>query len=54
LPYRWSGIEKWIRRPTPTLGQHNHEVLSSVLGLTDDEIAELEAQRVIGTRPVGV
>jgi crotonobetainyl-CoA:carnitine CoA-transferase CaiB-like acyl-CoA transferase len=32
------------------VGQHNHELLSG-LGLTDDEIAELEAQGVIGTAP---
>jgi crotonobetainyl-CoA:carnitine CoA-transferase CaiB-like acyl-CoA transferase len=54
LPYRWSGIDRWIRSPAPTLGQHNHEVLSSILGLTPAEIEALEAQAVIGTRPVGL
>ena len=34
----------------PLLGQHNHELLSE-LGLTDDEIAELEAAGVIGHAP---
>jgi crotonobetainyl-CoA:carnitine CoA-transferase CaiB-like acyl-CoA transferase len=33
----------------PTLGQHNHEVLRGVLGLSDAEIAELERNEVIGT-----
>ena len=37
--------------PAPTLGQHNHEVLSGLLGLSDAEIAELEEQQVIATRP---
>ncbi len=37
--------------PPPVLGQHNHEILSGVLGLTDDQITELEASGVIGTRP---
>jgi hypothetical protein len=32
------------------LGQHNHELLSE-LGLSDDEIAELEADGVIGRAP---
>jgi crotonobetainyl-CoA:carnitine CoA-transferase CaiB-like acyl-CoA transferase len=54
LPFRWSGIDRWIRTPAPTLGQHNYEVLSSILGLDDGEIEQLEAQQVIGTRPVGV
>ncbi|MEZ5165376.1 MAG: CoA transferase [Acidimicrobiales bacterium] len=39
-PYRMRGIDRWIRRPTPTLGQHNAELLAEI-GLTDDEIAEL-------------
>ena len=30
--------------PAPTLGQHNHEILTD-LGLSDDEIAALEADR---------
>ena len=54
LPYRWSGIDRWIRCPAPTLGQHNHEVLSSILGLDGAEIERLEAKGVIGTRPVGL
>ncbi|HAP12946.1 MAG TPA: carnitine dehydratase, partial [Afipia sp.] len=33
----------------PTLGQHNHEVLREVLGLSDAEIAELERSEIIGT-----
>ena len=54
MPFRYSGIDRWLRLPAPTLGQHNHEVLSSILGLDKDEIEELEAQRIIGTRPLGV
>jgi crotonobetainyl-CoA:carnitine CoA-transferase CaiB-like acyl-CoA transferase len=37
------------RMPPPTLGQHNAEILGS-LGLTGEEIAALEADRVIGRR----
>jgi crotonobetainyl-CoA:carnitine CoA-transferase CaiB-like acyl-CoA transferase len=39
------------RRPPPTLGQDNHSILSSLLGLSDDEIEDLTAEGVIGTRP---
>jgi crotonobetainyl-CoA:carnitine CoA-transferase CaiB-like acyl-CoA transferase len=52
LPLRWSGIDRWIRHPAPLVGEHNHEVLRSILGLSDDEIAALEAAEVIGNRPV--
>lgn len=39
------------RAPPPTLGQHNREILQGDLGLTDEELAELEAEGIIGTRP---
>ncbi len=54
IPYRWSGISRWLRTPAPTLGQHNAEVLTDILGLSADEIDALAAAGVIGTRPVGV
>ncbi|WP_319447842.1 MULTISPECIES: CoA transferase [unclassified Mycobacterium] len=51
LPVRLAtGPETFHRTPAPMLGQHNHELLSS-LGLTDDEIAALEHDGVIGTAP---
>ncbi len=37
------------RSAPPTLGQHNDEILRG-LGLTDDELATLREQRVIGER----
>ncbi len=37
--------------PAPTLGQHTAEVLRD-LGIDDDELARLEAEHVIGTKPV--
>lgn len=42
----------WTRRSAaPTLGQHNGEVLREVLGLTADEITDLESRAVIGDHP---
>jgi crotonobetainyl-CoA:carnitine CoA-transferase CaiB-like acyl-CoA transferase len=54
LPYRYSEIERWVGAAAPTFGQHNDEVLREVVGLGDDEIAELFAAGVIGTRPRGL
>ena len=50
-PYRMRGIERWITNATPTLGQHNHEILTE-LGLSAAEIASLEQSGRIGTVPV--
>ena len=50
-PYRVGEAPFDIDRPAPTLGQHNDEVLSEVLGLAADEIAALAEQGVIGTKP---
>ena len=39
-------------RPAPTLGEHNAEVLQALAGLSDEELAEMEAGQVIGTERV--
>ena len=53
FPLRMSGgPPRLIHRHAPLLGEHNVEVLQGILGLTDDELAELEAARVIGTAAV--
>jgi crotonobetainyl-CoA:carnitine CoA-transferase CaiB-like acyl-CoA transferase len=53
LPFRFSHVPAWLRRPSPTLGEHNDEVLTE-LGLTPEEIAALGEQGVIGDRPAGL
>lgn len=53
VPMRFSGGPCEFRtQPAPLLGQHNHELLAE-LGLTDVQIAELEADGVIGRAPAG-
>lgn len=51
VPMRFSaGPHKFHTEHAPLLGQHNHELLSG-LGLSDSEIAALEADGVIGSAP---
>lgn len=51
LPFKLSRGPAGVHvQSAPLLGQHNHELLAE-LGLTDDEIAELEAAGVIGHAP---
>lgn len=51
LPFRQTAIDRWLRTPAPTLGQHNETVLCDLLGLPREELRDLEAQGVIGRRP---
>jgi crotonobetainyl-CoA:carnitine CoA-transferase CaiB-like acyl-CoA transferase len=51
-PYRADGAAYDIDTPAPTLGQHNRQVLTELLGLDASELAELQQAGVIGDRPV--
>jgi len=51
VPFRFTGVDQWLHSPAPTLGQHNREILQGMLGLTDGEIEELQADGVIGSSP---
>ena len=52
FPAIFSAFERELHRsPPPTLGQHNREILQSELGIDDAELARLEADGIIGTRP---
>lgn len=46
-PLRFHGADKVETTPSPTVGQHNAEVYSAWLGLSDGEIAELKAEGAI-------
>jgi crotonobetainyl-CoA:carnitine CoA-transferase CaiB-like acyl-CoA transferase len=51
VPVRFSaGPQRFHLHPAPLLGQHNHELLTEI-GLSAAEIAELEAEGVIGHAP---
>lgn len=52
LPMRFSSLGSELhRRPPPTLGEHNEDVLRGELGLSEREFEELESEQIIGTRP---
>ncbi|SRX94407.1 formyl-CoA transferase [Pseudonocardia dioxanivorans] [Mycobacterium shimoidei] len=49
-PFRITpGPQRHHRTPSPTLGQHNEDVLGA-LGLSDDEVSKLRDEQVIGER----
>ena len=54
LPYRSTRVDAWLRTPAPLLGEHNDDVFRGLLGLDAAEVAALEAEGVIGRRPVGL
>ena len=43
-----SGYDNGPRRPAPCLGEHTYEVLTDILGLDDDEVAEVLASGACG------
>ena len=48
---RFSRTPGSIRMPAPCLGEHNHYVYGELLGLSSEEMTELEKDGIIGTRP---
>lgn len=58
VPFRFrdrdanQATRRWMRRASPTVGEHNEEVLAE-LGLSADELDDLRARGLIGNRPVG-
>ena len=51
--WRMSKTPGEVHWPSPTLGQHNRQVYRDFLGLTEEEITDLEETGVIGTKPTG-
>jgi crotonobetainyl-CoA:carnitine CoA-transferase CaiB-like acyl-CoA transferase len=46
--WRMSVTPPHVRLPAPTFAQHNHYVFGTLLGLSDSEIAALEADGTAG------
>ncbi len=53
LPFRYASVDRWLRTPAPTIGQHNESVLCDILGLSPAELRALEVEGVVGNRPSG-
>ncbi len=51
LPWRMHGSEPAPTTPAPRLGQHNPTVYCALLGLTQAELADLEARDIAGLVP---
>jgi len=51
LPVRFSRVSRWNRRPSPTLGQHNDEILAEI-GLAD-AAPRLREHGIMGDRVAG-
>jgi crotonobetainyl-CoA:carnitine CoA-transferase CaiB-like acyl-CoA transferase len=51
LPIRYAGTRPLPTHPSPTFGQHTAEVLRQYLGLDDERLAQLAADRVTATEP---
>ena len=52
LAARFSAFQPDTARRAPSLGEHNHEVLSKLLGMSDEEIAALQEKGVIADVPI--
>ncbi|MEZ4503482.1 MAG: CoA transferase [Dehalococcoidia bacterium] len=51
-PWRFVDSAPLAFKPAPRLGEHNHQILGGLLGMTEEEIAALEAEQIIGTSPL--
>jgi crotonobetainyl-CoA:carnitine CoA-transferase CaiB-like acyl-CoA transferase len=55
MPFTFVGKpRRWARTPPPTYGEHTTEVLTDLLGLTDDDLATLRAAGAISDRPAAL
>ncbi len=52
FPVKLSRTPASFRRPAPCIGQHNDHVLGEILGLSRDEIAQLNKDRVVSDGPI--
>jgi len=53
MPWKMSETPGLVHWPAPTLGEHNYQIYHELLGLSTNEISNLEQSGVIGTKPTG-
>ena len=53
MAWKMSATPGRVRWPSPTLGQHNHQIYGELLGMPREDIVALEDEGVIGTKPTG-
>ncbi len=53
VPFKLSKTSAELRRPAPRLGEHNEQVLSQLLCMSQEEIAKYVEEGVIGTPDLG-
>jgi crotonobetainyl-CoA:carnitine CoA-transferase CaiB-like acyl-CoA transferase len=55
MPFVFIGKpRRWIRRVAPLYGQHTGEVLTGVLGRSEQDLVDLDRSGTISTRPAGL
>lgn len=54
LPFSYASVDRWYKRPAPLLGEHNVEILSTVLGASQDRIGALQEAGIIADWPTGI
>jgi crotonobetainyl-CoA:carnitine CoA-transferase CaiB-like acyl-CoA transferase len=53
-PFRYASVDRWSHTASPTLGQHNEEILAEDLSLDSEMIDRLAESGVIGSEPSGL
>jgi len=49
VPFTFSDVDVTPRRPAPLLGEHNREILTTILGYSRAEVETLEREGVLFT-----
>jgi crotonobetainyl-CoA:carnitine CoA-transferase CaiB-like acyl-CoA transferase len=50
-PFRFTSIPRWNRSPAPGLGEHNHELITGLIGASEEDYRLLVEAGIVGTRP---